>query len=282
MNRPTPRTATDRSTIESGTAAGCERARDEGPEPWVVCRDVSRHFGSGANRVVAVDEVCVCVAAGMRVALTGSSGSGKSTLLHLMAGLDQPTRGRVTWPGLGGTPAGRPDLVGVVFQGPSLIPDLDVFENVGLPLLFQDRSRTRPGEDRAGANQAERGDPVAEAMERVGIAELGDKLPEELSGGQAQRVAVARVLVARPTVILADEPTGQLDRETGRLVVSVLLDAATELGAALVVATHDLRVAERLTEQWHMHDGRLVTSQAAPAHDRGAATSPGRNSGARR
>lgn len=262
MNQSTPPTTTDRPHPDSHTA------RSPGVESLVVCEDLSRHYGVGPARAAAVDEVSCTVSAGLRVALTGRSGSGKSTLLHLMAGLETATTGQVRWPGLGGAPAGRPDLVGVVFQGLSLLPDLDVAENVGLPLLFADPALT-PG-NRSPADR--RVDPVADALDRVGIGDLGDKLPEELSGGQAQRVAVARVLVARPRLILADEPTGQLDHDTGRLVVSVLLDAAAELDAALIVATHDPRVAERLTEQWHMHDGRLVPTPPAPI---GAGTASG-------
>ena len=225
-----------------------------GPErsPVVVCDGISRRYGTGSGAVVALDDVSATVTAGMRVAVTGGpSGSGKSTLLHLMAGLDIPTSGTVTRP----VPAGSLGGVGVVFQGPSLIPDLDVAENVGFPLVLGTH----------GVAAHEVGGRVAVALERLGIADLADKLPEELSGGQAQRAAVARVLVARPAVILADEPTGQLDGETGQLVVSALLDAATELDAALVVATHDPRVTERLAEHWRMTDGRLQPGPHRPS-----------------
>jgi ABC-type lipoprotein export system ATPase subunit len=213
----------------------------------VRCAEVSRRHGGPATGVRAVTEVSCTVRARMRVALTGPSGSGKSTLLHLIAGLDQPTAGTIDWPGLGGSPAARPDTVGVVFQGPSLLPDLDVAENVALPLLFGDVPV-----DRAAAR-------AADALARLGIKDLAAKLPEELSGGQAQRVATARVLAGRPRLILADEPTGQLDRHTGAQVISVLLEAADELGAALLVATHDPTVAERLSDRWTMRDGHLTT-----------------------
>lgn len=215
--------------------------------PWVVCEHVARAFTVGEVLVAAVEDVSLTVAGRTRAALTGPSGSGKSTLLHLLAGLEVPTSGRVEWPGLGGSPAGRPDAVGVVFQGPSLVPDLDVAENVGLSLLLA--GHTPAGDDVRAA--------VAGALDRVEVGDLADKLPEELSGGQAQRVALARVLVTRPRVILADEPTGQLDGDTGARIVTALLDTADDLGAALVVATHDPRVAERLTDRWSMRDGRL-------------------------
>jgi ABC-type lipoprotein export system ATPase subunit len=188
----------------------------------------------------------------MRVAVAGPSGSGKSTLLHLMAGLDTPTGGQIGWPALGGLPTGRAGMVGVVFQGPSLLPALDVSENVALPLLFD------------GATGPAAASAATQALQRLGIDELAAKLPEELSGGQAQRVAVARVLASRPRLILADEPTGQLDHATGEQVVTVLLAAAGELDAALVVATHDPTVTARLDEQWQMRDGQLVVGEQHP------------------
>jgi ABC-type lipoprotein export system ATPase subunit len=223
--------------------------------PWVVCDHVCRVYPSAGARLVAVDDVSLTIAGGTRVALTGPSGSGKSTLLHLIAGLETPTAGRVDWPGLGLLPVGRPASVGMVFQSPSLVPDLDVAENVGLPLVLGDRGYDpRDPELRA---------IVAEALQQVGIPELATKLPEELSGGQAQRAALARVLVGRPRLILADEPTGQLDGATGLRIVSDLLATADELDAALVVSTHDSRVAERLEAQWSMRDGRLTTTAGA-------------------
>jgi putative ABC transport system ATP-binding protein len=184
----------------------------------------------------------------MRVALTGASGSGKSTLLHLMAGLDRPTTGEISWPALGGKPQERPGLVGIVFQGPSLLPPLSVTENAALPLLL---GGTAPEQATARA--------IA-ALSTLGIAELGGKLPEELSGGQAQRVAVARVLAARPRLILADEPTGQLDAAHAAQVADVLVEIAAELDAGLVIATHDPAVACRLAHRWRIHDGALSTS----------------------
>jgi putative ABC transport system ATP-binding protein len=226
------------------------------PEPvadLVDCVRVSRHYRAGA--VWAVRELDCWVSPGMAVALTGPSGSGKSTLLHLMAGLEAPTSGRITWPALGGCPLELPGRVGVVFQSPSLVPDLDAAENVGLPLLFAGESIT--------VVQAR----VHEALQVVGIGELATKLPEELSGGEAQRVALARALITRPRLILADEPTGQLDRATGEHVITVLLNAAAELDAGLVVATHDPSVAERFAVRWRMCDGQLH----APEHTDGSA-----------
>jgi putative ABC transport system ATP-binding protein len=209
------------------------------------CTDLSRTYGSGRNTVVAVHGATCAVPPAARIALIGPSGSGKSTLLHLMAGLEQPTAGERTWPGLGGDPARTPWLVGVVFQAPSLLLPLDVAENTELPLLL------------AGVDRAEARERALRALADLGLADLAPKLPEELSGGQAQRVAVARVLAGRPRLILADEPTGQLDHETGTHVLDVLLHAADRLGAAVVVSTHDPVVADRLTTRWTVADGRL-------------------------
>jgi putative ABC transport system ATP-binding protein len=210
------------------------------------CTDVTRTYGSGAAEVQALRGVNCTLRPGMQVALTGPSGSGKSTLLHLLAGLDTPTSGTIAWPGLDGSPAGRPGVVGMVFQGPSLLPPLDVTENVALPLLL------------AGSTETDARGRALAALHDVGLDELAARLPEELSGGQAQRVAVARALAVRPRVILADEPTGQLDSAHGAQVVGLLLDAATMLGAALVLSTHDLTIAERLPDRWQMADGLMV------------------------
>jgi len=216
-------------------------------EKLVVCTDASRTFGSGRAAVVAVQGTTGEVCAGARIAIAGPSGSGKSTLLHLMAGLEAPTRGKVTWPGFSADSAERAQDIGVVFQSPSLVPALDVAENTGLPLVL------------AGVGERECRDRVAEALELVGLSDLAAKLPEELSGGQAQRVAVARVLALRPRLVLADEPTGQLDHATGQHLIDVLLAATAQIGAALVVTTHDPAVLERLDAHWVMHEGRLRT-----------------------
>ncbi|WP_295697386.1 ATP-binding cassette domain-containing protein [Lapillicoccus sp.] len=185
------------------------------------------------------------MAARARIAIVGPSGSGKSTLLHLMAGLEIPTGGTVEWPGLDAGAADRARQIGVVFQGPTLVPALDVLENASLPLVL------------AGVPAKECRSRALEALRLVGVEALVHQLPEELSGGQAQRVALARVLAQGPHLVLADEPTGQLDAVAGRQVIDELLLAADRLGAALVVSTHDALVAERLDERWTMHEGRL-------------------------
>jgi putative ABC transport system ATP-binding protein len=201
----------------------------------VRCDGVARTFGQGPAATVALQATDCEVRAGDRIALVGPSGSGKSTLVHLLAGLDTPTRGTVHRDA---------EPVGIVFQGPSLLDPLTVLENVELPLLLA-------GEPDGSAR-------ALDALERLGLRELADKLPEEISGGQSQRVAVARALAREPRIILADEPTGQLDHVSAELVVDVLLAAADHADAALVVCTHDPAVAARFTTHWQMASGRLT------------------------
>jgi putative ABC transport system ATP-binding protein len=211
------------------------------------CTDVSRTFGFGRTAVHAVRDVTCRIPVNARIAVTGPSGSGKSTLLHLIAGLDTPTTGSVRWPALHDNGRDTWTGIGMVFQGPSLLPSLDVTENVALPMMFAGQS------DDAAMRHARA------ALELVGLGELAFKLPDQLSGGQTQRVAIARVLAARPALILADEPTGQLDRHNADGVITVLLDTAITIGAAVLISTHDPAVATRLTDQWVMSDGHLDT-----------------------
>ncbi|MEA2272071.1 MAG: putative transport system ATP-binding protein [Solirubrobacteraceae bacterium] len=222
-------------------------------QPLVRCIDAARTYGSGRTATVALEAATCEVPRGARVALVGPSGSGKSTLLHLMAGLDEPTVGRVEWPAIGDRGALRPGPVAVIFQGPSLLPPLTLVENVALPLILE------------GTREAKARELAAAALERLGLGELANKLPEEVSGGQAQRAAAARALAGRPRLVLADEPTGQLDRDSGAEVVGALLTAAEHTGAALVVATHDPAVAARLPRRWEMHSGRLTIPTREPA-----------------
>jgi ABC-type lipoprotein export system ATPase subunit len=222
-------------------------------EPLVRCEGAARTYGAGPTATVALQPADCTVAPHARLALVGPSGSGKSTLLHLMAGLDEPTLGSVTWPAIGGRDALRPGAVAVIFQGPSLLPPLTIEENVALPLVL------------AGATDADAHVAARRALERLDLADLAGKLPEEVSGGQAQRAAVARALAGEPRLILADEPTGQLDRANGAAVIDVLLAAAEHAGAGLVISTHDLTVAERLPEIWELHSGRLTVPHAEEA-----------------
>jgi ABC-type lipoprotein export system ATPase subunit len=219
--------------------------------PLVRCIGAARTYGDGAAATVALQETTCEVMPDARIAIVGPSGSGKSTLLHLMAGLDSPTLGGVEWPAIGSREQLRPGPVAVVFQGPSLLPPLTVEENVALPLVL---SGVPDGAAHPRARQA---------LAALDLVDLAEKLPEEISGGQAQRAAIARALAGEPLLILADEPTGQLDHASGAAVVDVLLTAADRTNAGLVVATHDPSVAERLAERWEMHDGRLGVKEAA-------------------
>ncbi len=179
--------------------------------PFAVCERAARTFGSGRRATVAVHDASCTIQAGDRIALVGPSGSGKSTLLHLLGGLDLPTSGTVHWPALGhdGTP--HVNEVATVFQGGSLVPALTVLENVGLPLLL------------AGRAPADAHEASTTALSLLGIGELAQALPEELSGGQAQRASVARAVASGPRLLLADEPTGKLDHRAATLVIDVLL-----------------------------------------------------------
>ncbi|MEU6094966.1 ATP-binding cassette domain-containing protein [Streptomyces sp. NPDC047079] len=210
----------------------------------VTCTNAALTFGRGPQAVVAVHGANLEIFAGDRLAIVGPSGSGKSSLLHLIAGLEQPTSGTVTRDSC----LGAYDI-GLVFQSDSLVPALNVAENTALPLVLADRPEDE-------ARQA-----ALEALALVDTADLADRLPEEISGGQAQRVAAARVLAQGPRLILADEPTGRLDHTTGARVLDALLTAADHTGAALVVTTHDPAVAARLAVRRTMRDGRLLVAE---------------------
>ena len=216
--------------------------------PLVDCRQASRTYGRGSTATVALAPTDCEIHAGQRVALTGPSGSGKSTLLYLLAGLDDPTTGSVSWPGIGDRQQLRPSELAMIFQGPSLLAPLTVAENVALPLILGGVP-----DDRAHAR-------AREALADVRLDELADKLPDEISGGQAQRVAVARVLAGAPQLILADEPTGQLDAVSGAAVIEMLIEASRRSGAGLLVSTHDPAIAQRLPDRWEIHNGELAGS----------------------
>ncbi len=214
--------------------------------------DVSLNFVSGDNLVKAVQHVSCSVKPGDRIAITGPSGSGKSSLLALIAGLDQPTSGHVDWPALGPQNTLRPRHIGIAFQSQSLLPALSVLENVEIPLLML--GETKDSGARALA-----------VLKLVELDHLADRLPAELSGGQMQRVAFARALITKPQLILADEPTGQLDQETGKHLIAQVLSALEGSRTALVIATHDLNLANNLKSHWQMNFGQIhSTSEARP------------------
>ncbi|MDP9018768.1 MAG: ABC transporter ATP-binding protein [Candidatus Eremiobacteraeota bacterium] len=210
-----------------------------------VADNVTKTYGSSQNQIAAVEHATCAVRAGDHVALFGPSGSGKSTLLQLLGGLDFPTAGTVNWPTFGGITDLRPRNIAFVFQNQTLLPALSARENVEVPRLLQ------------GANATEARSGALETLDRLGLLGLADKLPEELSGGQAQRVAFARALAGRPQLILADEPTGQLDHQTAADLFDVIIPWADELGCALVIATHDRAVGERMSATWSIVHGVL-------------------------
>jgi ABC-type lipoprotein export system ATPase subunit len=215
------------------------------PESLVSARELSRSYAQGGKTIEALKPTTCEIRRKMRIAIMGSSGSGKSTLLHLFAGLDLPTGGAIRWPALGARDDLRPGMISIAFQGPSLVPFLSVAENVGLPLFVLGKASV--------ANAT-----AMTELERFGLADLAEKLPDELSGGQAQRVALARAMASRPRLLLADEPTGQLDQATGATTIATLIAWAEATESALVVATHDAAVAQSFDEVWHMDHGRLT------------------------
>jgi ABC-type lipoprotein export system ATPase subunit len=209
----------------------------------VRAKGLTKAFGA----VTAIAEATFEVAVGDQIALVGPSGSGKSTLLHLIAAIDRPTEGQIEWPALGGQRDLRPGPVAIAFQGPSLLPPLTVAENIGLPVLL------------AGGTEAEAAAAAEPLIERLGLSDIAAKLPEEISGGQAQRAGLARALAGQPRLILADEPTGQLDSTTADGLMTVLLEQVRVTQAALIVATHDTAVAGRLPLRWQLIDRRMQT-----------------------
>lgn len=216
-------------------------------EPLVVANRIGRDFPDGnAGRIAVLRDVDCMIASGARIALVGPSGSGKTTLLHILGGLDRPTSGKIEWPGLGRFEELRPRQIGLVFQSPSLFPALTAVQNVGLPMMLAG--------ERGHADET-----AASLLAAFGLAELTDKLPEELSGGQAQRIVMARALAIGPKLVLADEPTGQLDSVTAQYFFDTVLARLEGTGIALVVATHDEAIAARMATRWKMDHGRLIS-----------------------
>jgi ABC-type lipoprotein export system ATPase subunit len=219
------------------------------PDTLMEAEALVRSYRLGGRTLTVLGPVCCHLEAGERIALVGPSGSGKSTLLNLMAGLDQPSDGRIAWPALGAAATLRPAKLSCVFQMPSLISPLTVVENVEIPL----RLAGAPGDI---------GQIALDALARLGLEGLADKLPEELSGGQGQCVAIARALAPRPRLILADEPTSQLDHVTADRVLDAVTAECDAAGCALVIATHDPAIASRMKRIWRLERGLLLLDGA--------------------
>jgi ABC-type lipoprotein export system ATPase subunit len=217
-------------------------------EALAVARDVTRAYRVGDETIVAVRDASCIVEPHARVALVGASGSGKSTLLQMLGGIETPTSGEITWPALGSRDELRPRRIAFVFQNQSLLAPLTAVENVELPLVLQ------------GASQAAARASASAMLDRFELGALRDKLPEELSGGQSQRIAFVRAIATGPDLILADEPTGQLDTATADHFLTVALAMLDVEGIALLVATHDQRVAQRMRDRWRMEHGELRTA----------------------
>jgi len=211
----------------------------------------------GKRRVTALDGVSFSVAAGDMVAVMGPSGSGKSTLLHLLGGLDQASSGSVRLDGAELTGLGddaltrvRRDKIGFIFQFFNLLPTLTAFDNVALPMRLQRRS------------SAEAREVTERFLDLVGLGKRADHLPDELSGGECQRVAIARALVMAPRVLLADEPTGNLDTTTGGEILDLLKRINREIGSTLVMVTHDADAAAACHRILSLKDGKLVSDRS--------------------
>ncbi|HTV64090.1 MAG TPA: ABC transporter ATP-binding protein [Bryocella sp.] len=232
----------------------------------VQTENVCRHYPMGSGVIRAVDGVSLTVDRGGFVALLGQSGSGKSTLLNLLAGLDRPTSGSVRVQGRDLAKMSSEELaryrrndVGMVFQAFHLIPSMTITDNVELPMRF------------AEVDRAERALRVREALERVGLGHRLEHRPAELSGGEQQRVSIARALVNRPALLLADEPTGNLDSHTGEDILNLIRDLSQSLGMTVVMVTHERALAERYAQQLiFLADGKLVSiGNSRPAESPG-------------
>ena len=219
----------------------------------IECRQLTRTYKRGAEDITPLKDLDLDIEAGGFVALMGPSGSGKTTLLNLLAGIDRPTAGTLLIAGepvhnlsRGALARWRSTHVGYIFQLYNLIPVLTAYENVELPLLLQQLSRR------------ERHERVSAALDAVSISDRYAHYPRQLSGGQEQRVAIARAIVTEPTILLADEPTGDLDRESATAVMDLLARLNTDQGRTIVMVTHDPRTTEWADTLLHLEKGQLI------------------------
>ncbi len=212
-------------------------------EVYVKAENLGHTFYQGNIAIPALKTATFTIGPRARIAIVGPSGSGKSTLLHIIAGLARETSGAIAWPALGPRETLRPWQIGFIAQEQSLVTSLSVQENIELPMLFM------------GAKRKEAEALAQDILNRLNLAEIADKLPDELSGGQMKRAASARALVSKPRLILADEPTGQLDHATARHFLETLFDWIEGADTAVVMTTHDREVARYMDEIWTMDHG---------------------------
>lgn len=212
--------------------------------------NISKIYGTGENAVKALDDVSFTVEKGEFVAITGPSGSGKSTLLHMLGGVDRPTAGKIWMEGADLSKMNETKMaifrrrqVGLVYQFYNLIPTLDVKENITLPLLLDKQKVSK--------------DYLDELIEDLGLSERIHHLPSQLSGGQQQRVAIGRALITHPALILADEPTGNLDQKNSREIISLLKEANEKYNQTLIMITHDENIALQSSRILYMEDGQI-------------------------
>ncbi|ARS53824.1 ABC transporter ATP-binding protein [Kushneria konosiri] len=219
----------------------------------LVCRGLSRIYQEGPQDLTVLDNLELTVAAGERIAVVGSSGSGKTTLLNLLGGLDRPTRGEIligghSIKGLSETAIGRfrNQHIGFVYQFHHLLAEFTALENVSMPLIIRGQSRSEAAKK------------ASALLERVGMAPRGEHKPGELSGGERQRVAIARALVTDPSLVLMDEPTGNLDQVTARQILELMDEVAERSRSAFVVVTHDMAIARHQDRVLRLDKGRLA------------------------
>jgi len=239
--------------------------------PAIETRGLTRRLPSGDRVITILDDVSLCIARGSVTAVVGPSGSGKSTLLSLLAGLDRPTDGSVLIDGEALEPLSEDDLallrrrkIGFVFQSFHLLANLTAHENVMLPIEL------------GGGGGAPARRSARDLLATVGLGERGHHYPAQLSGGEQQRVALARAFAAQPSILLADEPTGNLDSENGAMVMEIMTALQREHATTLVLVTHEKSITERVARTIHLQDGRVAhDSGSAPAVAGGAATGDG-------
>jgi putative ABC transport system ATP-binding protein len=232
------------------------------PDPIIRLRSLCKQYEEGGRQRVVLDAVDLDIEAGEFFVLLGRSGSGKSTLLNLLSGIDHPDSGSIA---IGGTDITRlsayeatlfrRDHIGIVFQFFNLIPTLTVLENVTLPLELRGEPK-RPAEERGRA-----------LLDRVGLVNRADAFPDKLSGGEQQRIAIARALVTEPTLVLADEPTGNLDEDNGERVLSLLLDLTRGVGRTLIMATHSPDIVPLADRVCRIHEGKLIITANQQVYD---------------